>query len=325
MLPSTEARVSLISARYSQRKLTRRLGNTLEKYLKAISLREAKCINSLAHLPPSHLSLNGPGTYTPTRAKKLRALSLYDQISQHLAPSDSDLIKPCAWHADLHGDNIFVDAAEPTKITAIIDWQATEVAPLFLQAQQPCFLDHEGPKAVGLERPRLPADYAELSPSRKASAERLLHHQSLCVAYRRVLRRVCPAMWSSFEFQETEAFTLLVLARALLVEGEALYAAKVVDELQSSEGVLRDSGLSLSREAIEEIQRDCEGQLRGMAAMESVQATVGDLFPENGYVGTEQYDEAKDALRQCKEQIIEMYAKTAAEREAWEEAWPFDD
>ena len=62
-----------------------------------------------------------------------------------------------------------------------------------------------------------------------------------------------------------------------------------------------------------------------MEAMAQIQEAIGSLFPERGCVRPEQYDEAKDALRQCKEQIMSTFASTEAERTAWEESWPFDD
>ena len=74
-----------------------------------------------------------------------------------------------------------------------------------------------------------------------------------------------------------------------------------------------------------QVQSDSEGALRGMDSMSSIQEALGDLFPERGCVRPEQYDEVKDALRQCKDQIIDQFALTDADRSTWEDAWPFDD
>lgn len=88
---------------------------------------------------------------------------------------------------------------------------------------------------------------------------------------------------------------------------------------------MKRSGLSIPEHVIAEVEADSEGALRGMEAMAGVQETLGNLFPERGCVRPEQYDEAKDALRQCKEQIIDLFANTEAERAAWRDLWPFDD
>jgi hypothetical protein len=44
------------------------------------------------------------------------------------------------WHTNLHLGNIFVSPDDPTTIKAIIDWQSSQVTPLFIQARFPDFL-----------------------------------------------------------------------------------------------------------------------------------------------------------------------------------------
>lgn len=293
--------------------------------MEAIGRREKACVQELARLPPAQVTLCGHGTYQTSREKKLRALDYFLSVAKHVVPSDADITKPSAWHGHLHLENIFIDPQEPTKVTCIIDWQSTEVAPLFTIARQPYFIDYEGPEIKGLERPRLPSNHAELPPEEKEAATRLVGAQSLCVAYRRWISKLNPGIWKSIQFQGTSAGEILVLARTLLVDGEALYAARILEELQSKEDLRELSGLVISAEVKAEIQADAEGALRGMEAMTSVQEAIGVLFPEQGCVRAEQYDESKDALRQCKLQIIDMFATTEAERAAWEECWPFDD
>lgn len=55
----------------------------------------------------------------------------------------------------------------------VIDWQSTEIAPLFEFARQPGFLNHGGPTAEGLERPRKPADFEVLDPRARLTARKL--------------------------------------------------------------------------------------------------------------------------------------------------------
>ena len=283
------------------------------------------CVDKLARLPPSQVTLCGPGTYQSTRGKKLQALECYMQLYRHLIPSDSTISKPSAWHPDLHIENIFVDPAQPTEVTCIIDWQSTEVAPLFSQARQPYFLDHEGSQVTGLDRPHLPSNFAELSPEQQKTANRLLLDQSLCIAYNRWKQSQAPDIWKRFEYQETPAFELLQPAASLLVDGQAIYTARIIEHLEADHSFLHGSGLSLPEHVIAEAKLDAEGALRGMEAMSMIRDTIGSLFPERGCVRPEQYDEAKDALRQYEEQIICMFASTQAERAAWAESWPFDD
>ena len=75
-----------------------------------------------------------------------------------------------------------------------------------------------------------------------------------------------------------------------------------------------------------EIEADAKGAIHGMILMRIVKNSIGrDLFPDEGMVRVDQYDEAKDALRQRKAQVLDFYARDQHERKIWEESWPFDD
>lgn len=296
-----------------------------EDYLEAVGKRELICVNQIPALPPPQITLCGPGTYTSTRAKKLRAVDLYLQIYKHVAPSDTDIRKPAIWHQDLHVENIFVDPKAPTRVTSIIDWQSTEIAPFFVQARVPQFLEHEGPRAEGLERPRLAPNFDTLESVEQQRVNRLTLDQGLWVAYKIWIRARNPAFWKALEFQETAAFELLLCARTVLEDGEAIYAARFLDLLEEGDASVRDSGVEIPADIAAEIRSDSKDALEGMKAMSMIKATIGDLFPERGVVRAEQYKHAKNALAQCKEQIVDMYARSDADRAAWDASWPFDD
>ena len=67
-----------------------------------------------------------------------------------------------------------------------------------------------------------------------------------------------------------------------------------------------------------------QGVTRGMEAMRSIRDSLGELFPEQGIVRPDQYDEALDALTQMREQIISTFATNPKEKEVWEKEWPFE-
>ena len=62
-----------------------------------------------------------------------------------------------------------------------------------------------------------------------------------------------------------------------------------------------------------------------MEAMREIQETLRDLFLEQGVVRKEQYDQARDALRRVKKQIIGHFARDEREGDIWQEDWLFDD
>ena len=71
------------------------------------------------------------------------------------------------------------------------------------------------------------------------------------------------------------------------------------------------------------IEADLDGVVMGMEAMDSIRKTLGDLFPERGIVRPDRYEEALDALEQIKPQVIDIFARTASDREIWQKVWPF--
>ena len=175
------------------------------------------------------MTLCGPGTYRPSREKKLKAIQCYLTMMKYLLPTDQSSQSSCLWHDDLHGENIFVDPKDPTKVVGIIDWQSTELAPLFFHARQPHFLDYDGPPILGLERPRLPQNLAQLDPAAQRQARALYMNSSLSALYKTFLHRYNLPFYNALIFRETPSFDLLLLARNLLVDGEPTYLAQVVE------------------------------------------------------------------------------------------------
>ena len=229
-------------------------------------------------------------------------------------------------------ENIFVDPRKPTEVVGLIDWQSTELAPLFNNAQQPYFLDYDGPSIIGLERSRSPENLAQLNPADQKEANALYLKRSLCALYKTLLYKQNPRLYRAVAFRETPIFNLLLLAQNLLIDGEATYLAQVL-ELETIwlelPGV-RTRGappfpFRFSQEEKTEIETDVDGALRGMDAMRGVREALVDLFPERGIVRNDQYEEALDALRQVRDQVIETFASDERNRILWQESWPFDD
>lgn len=301
----------------------------MEEYLAAIGHREESCVKNIAKLPKSQVAIYGPGTYQPTREKKLRAIDCYLTLVKYLCPADRFITPACLWHSDLHDENIFVDPDNPTTITGIIDWQSAKIAPLFYHARQPFFLDYDGPQLRGLERPRLPDDFASLSSDAQKETNALYSKQALAALYRALVHKNNRRLYDALEYQETTNFDLLLLGRNLLIDGEATYLAQIA-ELESSWAELPGVGGSpypfdFSDEEKEEIEKEVNRSLLGMQTMQSIRESLGDLFPEQGIVRSDQYDEAKDALAQAKESVIQEYARNEEEGKIWEQEWPFDD
>ncbi|KAI1933446.1 hypothetical protein LOZ66_006452 [Ophidiomyces ophidiicola] len=78
------------------------------------------------------------------REAHIKLLHRFLTLVPYILPP-ADITQAVVLHHDLHADNIFIDIDDPTKITGIIDWQATYAAPLFLQTRFPSIFDCEDP------------------------------------------------------------------------------------------------------------------------------------------------------------------------------------
>lgn len=307
-------------------------GPTLEEYALALGCREIDCVRSLPRLPRSPVTLFGSGTYQPTRQKKLKAVQWYLEVCKYLLPTDESIQSPCLWHGDLHDENIFVNPDNPTEVVGMIDWQSTEVKPLFEHAGQPYFMNYDGPPTVGLERSTLPQDLAELDIEDQKKANNLYLNQALFALYKTLIHGQSPRLYRAMTFRETSSFNFLQLAPHLLVDGEATFLAHMV-ELGESWNELpgvrtlkapRHFPFQISEEEKAEIQVDAEGALLGMQTMSGIRDSLGGLFPEQEVVRHDQYEEARDALQQMKEQVIRLYATNESDQEIWRNNWPFE-
>ncbi|KAG5991965.1 hypothetical protein E4U52_003181 [Claviceps spartinae] len=258
---------------------------------------EIACVQHISHLPPSPVSLHGPGLYQPTREKKVAALECYLKLLKYLLPADRSLGTSHLWHSDLHAGNVLVDPGNRTRIIGLIDWQSTEISPLYFQARQPNFIDYHGPAIRGSERPDLPPDYDQLEGDAKEAA------YILCISTSRSAQFI-----DCFEFQDSVSFTLLLLARTILILGEAPYLAQACDlenEWETFPGA-QGSAFPLTFTATERqrIQEDVENSVVGAQAMRILKERIGESFPEQGFVLENEYDEVVGVLAQATSEVL---------------------
>jgi hypothetical protein len=122
------------------------------------------------------------------------------------------------------------------------------------------------------------------------------------------MHQECPKVFRYLEFQGTSAFALLLLARNILIDGEASYMAQacelesIWDTLPGAQGAVYP--LSFSAADIEVIQADMESAAKGMDAMRRMRKSLGDLFPEQGYVSSGQHQEAVDAISRTRARVL---------------------
>ena len=221
------------------------------------------------------------------------------------------------WHDDLHEENIFVDANDPTVIMAIIDWQSTCIVPLFDHTVLPGFLDYDGPVVQGMERPKPPPLTEITDPKEKAAALKLYDEQILASGYKHMLEGNIKPVFDAVMYEESETSDVLSASRNLFEVGEAYCLGSIA--------ALESSPIQFSEVELAKIQEDVEKTAASMNVMNVIKDALGPLFPERGCVRPGQYVDSKAALRRVKHQVVEDFSSPSEDRRIWEEVWPFDD
>jgi hypothetical protein len=287
-------------------------------------------VKAVVPIPKPFVTL--AGRYIPTREKKLAALDAYLKLVRFLLPTDSTITTSHIWHTDLHTENIFVNPDDPTQIVGILDWQSSSLSPLYENTAPPALLEYEGPLLKGIERPEPPKYNDELD---KAENDKFFNNwmdMTLVAYYRTLIHHTNKPLYRAMEFQETLSFQLLVYARNILIDGELVYLDCVTDELQKTWDTLpgvKKLGdppfpFKFSQAELDAHAKDYEDMVEGMKCLSEIQQCMREFFPRNITVAHEDYEMARQTARECKEKVMESFARNEAGRKAVRGWWPYD-
>ncbi|KAI1906033.1 hypothetical protein LOZ39_006439 [Ophidiomyces ophidiicola] len=164
--------------------------STAAEYISAIAKREVLCIrNSVPNQSRFHASSLAKGDRA--REAHIKLLHQFLTLLPYILPP-VNITQAVLLHHDLHADNIFIDIDDPTKITGIIDWQATYAAPLFLQTRFPSIFDCEDPYPWGAVQPELPKGFDSMTELDKQAAEQQFSRLRLKKFYELASRKFNP-------------------------------------------------------------------------------------------------------------------------------------
>ncbi|KJX97384.1 phosphotransferase enzyme family protein [Zymoseptoria brevis] len=305
---------------------------TVEEYNFAIAEREKACLQRSSQFPDPQGFYNGPGQYQQISRTKLQILQDFEKVAQYLKPTDPILSKPVFWHTDLHWDNIFVDENDPTEITAIIDWQAVHVAPLFAQARHPNFLEFDGeiPDTFDADAIKLPENFEDLSEEEQQAAKKLRGAQILWKLYEVELICQCDDINRAIRFGKGLLGRLPSLAGNIFSDGELLVQDLLMSLQQEWSQVVDDpvaKPCPLSFTDADQKAHDEQFVLwtQSIELMTDFLTSIGGYRAWDGSVSHEQYNTAKEHMRLYKEDFISRHSSTEAERTRWLEVWPFPD
>ncbi|EGD93510.1 phosphotransferase [Trichophyton tonsurans CBS 112818] len=306
--------------------------NSALEYILASSMRERECIVRGLRFPRPEGIFGGPGGYKPTAKSKLDVLDDFEKVAAYLLPKDTSVHIPVLWHGDLHDNNIFVDPDDPSKILSIIDWQTTHIAPLFQQARTPEFLDFIGPHpSLGLTpMPPLPDNFDSLSAAEKEEAKALQSKQSLFKIYEIQSGRNNMPVFKALQHSQTLGTQIISLISQVFNDGEPIIKGQLIQLALDWEKVVGPNGppcpLQFTEADIAAQRVDQQKWEEGVQMKGDVLEALGGA--EHGWAGWsshEDYDVLTKKLAIVKEQFLDYMANNEAEKEAWENVWPYRD
>ena len=141
-----------------------------------------------------------------------------------------------------------------------------------------------------------------------------------------------PLLFKALEFRETACFQLLLLARNLLVDGEATYLALLADQQQNHWQDIprlnhssKHYPLQFSAEMLHKIEKDHRSAILSMDLMREIQDLIGHkFFYARGLVSHDEYEEVSKILPQAKSKFIRKYARNEETVKELEDIWPYD-
>ncbi|KAI9693396.1 MAG: hypothetical protein M1820_009325 [Bogoriella megaspora] len=301
------------------------------EYCRAAARRELNALQSITKEPKQLFMICGPKLYSPSPGKKKAAIEAYEKIVDWLIPTDATITAGQLWHNDMHDENIFVDPEDVTKITAIIDWQSVDIAPLFDHHPDPAFLAYQTLELEEVEMPPRP-NLTGLSREESRRVTDEYEAKVLFVIWRDLVKRRNPVLQRSISFRNSVAYGLIFTISRIFEYGEAHFWNLVLElrDSWSTLSAVEESEepipfpLDLSGAQVEQIQEDYASAANGIRVMEEIKSGIGEMWSEKGIVDPEHYGEAMEVLRDYKGALLHNMVHTEEDRAEFNRYWPFD-
>ena len=304
------------------------IGLSPEDYILSRAHHELACLQRFSKFPRQQGLFYGPGQYMPSKKSKKETLQNYIKVAPFLLPKDRTLSKPVLWHSDLHGDNIFVNPSQPTEIFTIIDWQAVNLSPLFLQARHPALIEFEGPIPDGFQSINLPENFDDLSPEEQLEAKKLRAAQSLYKLYEIELIHQCFDIARALRFRGSLSGQITGLSGSIFSDGEPIVQGMLMrlqEEWLTCVGLSVPCPLSFTMGEKDQQREDKAKWSKGVELMDEFLGQVGAYWGWDGWVNHNNYEVMKERLERCREDFLSRHSVTDKEKRQWMEVWPFID
>ncbi|KAJ9297731.1 hypothetical protein DTO217A2_8554 [Paecilomyces variotii] len=312
--------------------------NSAECVMEALVQRETACLEKFRTFPQDCQQgiLGGPGCYHPSHKAKLSVLQDFLKIHRHIIPHSKGVAGGVIWHNDLHTDNIFVDADNPSQITSIIDWQGVPIYPMFLAAHHPSLIEYDGPKLDGFVQPTLPDNFDSLDPQARKRAKDLFAAQSFWLSYEIEVQRAIPELLQAFRYKDSLPGQILGMIGSIYDDGEPYVQSLLADISEESTWKqvvgANETGhpkvpcpLHYSKEEISHQQVEYSKWQKDVERKARVIDEIGVYPGWNGAVSPHEYDEVAKRLSVSKQNFLLRESANEQEKAIWEKLWPFQD
>ncbi|KAF6759570.1 kinase-like domain-containing protein [Ephemerocybe angulata] len=255
-------------------------------------------------------------------------LERYLRIAPALVPRDPAQSRFTIRHQDLHPNNILVSRApdgSDCKIVSLLDWQHTQILPMFLLAgisRHLCV--QKGAQAMA--PPARPEGLDEMDPDQRESEEDDYRGQLAHYQYVKSTREINPLHYAAFSDPLHDLRDRLFLYAGAPWQGETSDLKEALIEAKDAWEELAGAGvpcpLEFDKKDLEEtalLGKELLGETRAFELLQLFR-----LVGEQGWVSVENYEEVVDFFKECKEDGL-AEAESEKEREEIRAHWPWDD
>ncbi|KII91595.1 hypothetical protein PLICRDRAFT_28199 [Plicaturopsis crispa FD-325 SS-3] len=289
-----------------------------EEYLTSVALREEAWI--ARHAKPNihddpFRSVVGP----QAQDEHLDVLRQYRSVVPALVPKSKKVLSSILWHPDLNPGNIFVSDDDERRVVSIIDWQGCWSGPAYLQMSTPAFIESGADVPSGLEFPKLPENFDDMSMSSKAVVQG--EHKAMMLQKLYEIKQLYP-----YRIPRRDTCVMPVRTAGRTWKDGILPLRLALLNVAASWGALstpeQPCPLRITRDEVKSLTRQRDRYLEWHAFLDDLRGTFGMRL--YGWVAPNEYMSKRALLERTRQQLPAALTQEMEEimPRQW---WPFRD
>lgn len=240
-------------------------------------------------------------------------LQKYEQSVKALIPEEEELQRPTLWHTDLSPQNIFISPTGHPSLNSIIDWQSTQILPLYLQAQLPLFIEDDI---------QISEESASKDPAlRKIKDSRTARDAWLHKVYAVGTRAYNPFLFKALSFSQRSLLSDVITYAGQIGKDSVHPFRESLIQLYNSWQHLSPypPPFSFTHEELERHQQNYKEWASDERGRKGLEEEIG--IRHDGWVPMDEYDEAKARNEDMKKAFINT--APPGHEEEYRKGWPF--